>query len=36
VILQPNTSNVQHIVVKIETKNEATMEKINLDGDHVP
>jgi hypothetical protein len=36
VILQPNTSKVQHVVVKIKTKNEATMEKINLEGDHVP
>jgi hypothetical protein len=36
VILQPNTSQVQHIVVKIYIKNETTMEKINLEGDHVP
>jgi hypothetical protein len=36
VILQPNTCQVQHIVVKIFTKNETTMEKINLEGNHVP
>jgi hypothetical protein len=36
VILQPDTNQVQHIVVKIYTKNETTMETINLEGDHVP